>query len=110
MTRKPWHHSKQSRHDRGYGAQWVKTRTIIIGRDRGLCQPCERSGRVTPFTEVDHIKPKSQGGNDDHGNLECICADCHQTKTQAEAMPAQGKQSTPRPMFTPDGNVIWGDR
>jgi 5-methylcytosine-specific restriction protein A len=109
MPRKPWHHSG-SRHERGYGSAWVKTRAIIIARDMGLCQPCWRKGRPTPFTEVDHIIPKSQGGTDDHDNLECICPDCHSSKTQQEAAQAQGKTIKPRTTFTPDGRVNWSDR
>lgn len=90
MARKPWHHDTASRHARGYGHKWEKTRLIIIARDMGLCQPCKRrDGRPTPFTAVDHIKPKTQGGTDDHDNLECICDDCHNAKTAQEASQAQ---------------------
>lgn len=106
MTRKPWHHAG-SRHDRGYGAEWVKTRQHIIARDNGLCQPCLRNGRPTPFHAVDHIKPKAEGGTDDHDNLECICRPCHDAKTMAEAARAQGHTIKPRLTFTPDGQPIW---
>jgi HNH endonuclease. len=33
---------------------------------------------------VDHIIPKSQGGTDDDGNLQSLCAACHRAKTARE--------------------------
>ena len=107
MPAKPWHHATQSRHARGYGAEWVKLRKIIIARDNGLCQPCYRQGRPTPFDAVDHIKPKAQGGTDDRDNLECVCGPCHAAKTQAEAAAALGQAIKPRTEFDANGNVVW---
>lgn len=107
MASKPWHHATQSRHARGYGSKWVATRKIIIARDGGLCQPCLRQGRPTPYAAVDHIKPKAQGGTDDHDNLECVCGPCHDAKTQAEAAAALGHTIKPRAVFDDAGKVIW---
>lgn len=76
--------SKQSRHERGYGSEWVKVRTIALRRDRHLCIPCLAGGRPTQATQVDHIRPKAKGGTDDLSNLQSICAACHATKTKAE--------------------------
>ena len=73
-----------SRHERGYGAAWVKLRKQAIIRDNGLCQPCLRRGRATPHRDVDHIKPKAKGGKDHIDNLQCICAECHKAKTRRE--------------------------
>ena len=69
---------------RGYGATWQKLRKLVIARDSGLCQPCMKQGKVTPFNAVDHIRPKEQGGTDDMGNLQCICKACHDAKTARE--------------------------
>lgn len=91
MTRKPWAH-QGSRHARGYGAAWVKLRATILARDNYLCQPCQREGRITPATQVDHIIQKAKGGGDDHGNLQSICAACHDAKSALEAMEAQGRK------------------
>ena len=96
-----------SRHERGYGSAWVKLREVIIARDLGLCQPCKREGRVTPFKAVDHIRPKSQGGTDEPDNLECICRACHDAKTHAESEAAKGRAPKQRPRFADDGRVIW---
>jgi 5-methylcytosine-specific restriction endonuclease McrA len=82
----------RSRHERGYGWQWTKTRAIILARDNGLCQPCLANGRPTPATEVDHISPKHKGGTDDHDNLQAICDQCHTAKTEREAAEAQGRR------------------
>lgn len=74
-----------SRHQRGYGAEWDRTRKRILDRDEGLCQPCLRAGRASAGTQVDHIVPKSQGGSDDDGNLQTICPECHRAKTARES-------------------------
>jgi 5-methylcytosine-specific restriction protein A len=91
-----WHH-EGSRHERGYGWEWVKLRKRILDRDMHLCQPCRRKGRVTEAREVDHIVPKAQDGTDDHENLEAICTPCHKAKTQAE------RQGARRVTFGEDG-------
>lgn len=73
-----------SRHERGYGTKWDRLRASILARDCGLCQACQRAGFVTAATHVDHITPKAQGGTDDPGNLEALCAPCHRRKTAGE--------------------------
>lgn len=71
--------------ERGYGWRWRKLRAQILERDKGLCQPCMRDGRVMPAVAVDHIVPKAEGGTDEPENLEAICKRCHQLKTADEA-------------------------
>lgn len=100
-----WH--KTSRHERGYGAAWVKTRARILARDMHLCQPCLTTGRPTEAEEVDHILPKAKGGTDDDENLQAICHDCHVVKTAAEAAEAQGRTVTPRTKYDKQGRPIW---
>lgn len=96
-----WH--KTSRHARGYGSQWVRTRDAILTRDGYLCQPCQRNGRPTPATQVDHIVPKAKGGTDDPDNLEAICRSCHDAKTAQEAAEAQGRTWRPKRTIGADG-------
>jgi 5-methylcytosine-specific restriction protein A len=98
-----WH--KTSRHVRGYGAGWDRTRARILDRDKHLCQVCLKAGRYTPATEVDHIKPKAQGGTDDDDNLQAIDKVCHAAKTEDEAAVAQGRRIKPK--FDEDGRPIW---
>lgn len=78
-----------SRQDRGYGAEWERTRKRILSRDKGLCQVCLRAGRYRPAHAVDHMISKGEGGSDDDANLQSICRACHTTKTQAEAQRAR---------------------
>ena len=70
--------------ERGYGSAWRAVRKQAMRRDKALCQPCKAIGRYTPASEVDHIVPKSHGGDDRLANLQCICAACHSAKTVRE--------------------------
>lgn len=86
----PW--SKESRHSRGYGAEWEKVRKLVIARAKGLCEKCEREGRVTPGRDVDHVVSKaraqrlgwSRAKTDSIANLQLLCQPCHKEKTAAE--------------------------
>lgn len=80
--------SKESRHKRGYGGEWEKTRKLILARDCYLCQTCKRSRIITTANIVDHILCKAHGGKDNHDNLEVICKTHHDKKSIVE----QGKQ------------------
>lgn len=77
--------SNVSRHKRGYGTAWEKLRKVILARDKHLCQPCRRAGRVKVGSQVDHRTPKAKGGTDDPENLEVICEPCHRVKSAAES-------------------------
>lgn len=87
-----WKDRAGTRQERGYGADWQRIRKSVIARDCALCQPCMRQGRVTPFEEVDHIIPISQGGENSVENAECICRACHNRKTAREA--AAGRRAS----------------
>ncbi len=80
---------KGSTTSRGYGWKWQKLRAHVLKRDNGLCLPCGRRGRVTEATDVDHIVAKTDGGTDDPGNLQSICAACHKAKTARERIKVQ---------------------
>ena len=80
MTRRRWA-DKASRHERGYNSQWDRIRLQALKRDNHLCQPCLKAGRITEAREVDHIKPKANGGTDAMVNLQSICRECHAAKT-----------------------------
>ena len=73
--------STVSRHDRGYGSDWIKLRQVVLGRDDHLCQACLAKGRVTAANQVDHIVPKAKQGTDDLDNLQSLCKPCHDAKT-----------------------------
>lgn len=101
MTRTPWQHSGKTT-ERGLGWDWQKRRLRVLRRDLHLCQPCQRAGRLTPATEVDHINPRHKAGTavTDDG-CEAICAACHETKT------ARDRGAKPRTSFDGQGRVIW---
>lgn len=84
------HQAGRSRHQRGYGSDWDKTRLIVLRRDKYLCQECRSNKRATPANEVDHVIPKEHGGTDELDNLEAKCTPCHRKKTAKE------KKNTPQ--------------
>lgn len=86
---------KGSAADRGYGAEWQRMRAETIRDQHGLCQPCMRRGRITPFNAVDHKVPKSRGGTDHPTNRQCICNPCHKAKTAAEARGMEWDEADP---------------
>ncbi len=49
-----------------------------------LCVDCLPSGRVTAGTVVDHKVPLSEGGRDDHSNLQTLCTSHHDAKSERE--------------------------
>jgi len=100
-----WQGTRGTRHERGYGASWTALRLAILSREK-FCQPCLTASRLTLATQVDHITPKAKGGDDDPANLQSICADCHATKTAAEAAEAQGR--TVKPTIGADGWPVAG--
>lgn len=95
---------KLSRHERGYGYEWVKLRLTVLMRDGYLCQPCYKLGRPTPAKQVDHITPKAQDGTDDLENLQAICDSCHKAKTQVELKAMRQGSKT---QFDKGGFPIW---
>ena len=70
------------------GRPWRKVRSIALQRDHYLCQHCLRAKKITPATEVHHIKPL-----EDYpelglylDNLTSLCWRCHeQTKQRRSA-------------------------
>jgi 5-methylcytosine-specific restriction protein A len=63
------------------GRPWRRLRDRILQRDRFVCQPCKREGRITEAREVDHMVPLAKGGTDDESNLQSICSQCHHVKS-----------------------------
>lgn len=60
---------------------WTATRTRILRRDKHICYVCGKPGA----NQVDHIRPRAEGGNDNDNNLAAIHArPCHAAKTQRE--------------------------
>ena len=68
-------------------AHWKKIRLKVLARDANTCAYC---GDVA--TEVDHVYPKSKGGEDTLDNLVAACRTCNVRKKDSLFL-AQG--STP---------------
>ena len=52
--------------------KYLHNRNILLNEHKG-CQKCGR----TIGLEVHHIKPQSEGGNDEIENLQVLCGICH---------------------------------
>lgn len=53
------------------------TKQNILRRDLRTCQYC---GRTESHMTVDHVIPRSQGGQDSWENLVCACSSCNNRK------------------------------
>lgn len=74
-----------------YDHRWRQARAIFLRRNP-LCKACERDGRITEATEVDHIIPhrgdvklfwKKE-------NWQSMCKPCHSKKTAGEVNARKG--------------------
>lgn len=50
-------------------------------RQAPLCVHCQRDGRATMATQLDHIIALDNGGPDIESNLQGLCDECHVIKT-----------------------------
>lgn len=99
-----------TRAQRGYGPAWDRLRLQVLSRDCHLCRTCQRAGRLTVATEVDHVINKAEwqrqhgtfASVDDLSNLEAICAPHHRAKTAREA----GRPLRQRPRIGLDGYPV----
>lgn len=53
---------------------WDIKRAHVLRRDGFECQRC---GRSEPPLEVDHVRPRADGGSDAKENLRTLCVGCH---------------------------------
>ena len=82
-AKRPWMHALPSRHARGYGAAWDRTRAEVLVEEP-VCRLCAR-----PSTTVDHIVPKVRGGTDARVNLRGLCREHQQSKSGREGAEAR---------------------
>ena len=67
---------------RGYNARWRRARIAFLQK-HPLCAECQREGKLTPATVVDHIFPH-RGDQQlfwDQDNWQPLCKECHDRKT-----------------------------
>lgn len=75
--------TRESAAKRGYGRRWQRLRAMVL-LSEPLCRECKSRGRVVAATDVDHIKSKERGGQDEISNLQALCHSCHSVKTAKE--------------------------
>jgi len=76
---------RASSFERGYSSQWQRARKHFLTK-HPLCSKCERNGKLTPATVVDHIKPHRGDAVLfwDEGNWQPLCKKCHDRKTRTQ--------------------------
>jgi 5-methylcytosine-specific restriction endonuclease McrA len=80
-----WRAGKDSSTKRGYGYKWQQARAGYLMK-HPLCAYCERLGRVTAATVVDHCVPH-RGDMKlfwDSANWQPLCKPCHDGQKQRE--------------------------
>lgn len=74
-----------SSRERGYTAQWEKARKLYLAA-HPLCTMCERDGRLTPATLVDHVL--AHRGDQrlfwDQSNWQALCKPHHDRDKQRQ--------------------------
>ena len=63
---------------RGRPLQTLRRRLLSA---QPLCVACQRAGRLTAASELDHIVALVNGGDNEEENLQGLCAPCHVDKT-----------------------------
>lgn len=80
-----WRATKTTAHQRGYGYKWQKAREGWL-RAHPLCAYCDREGRVSAATVVDHVVAHRGDMKVfwDKANWMSLCASCHSSVKQRE--------------------------
>lgn len=94
--------SKTPASARGYGSQHRKNRAYLLASEP-LCRECAKAGRVSAAKIADHVIPLSRGGSNDLANLQPLCKECSDQKTQREAAEARGATYRPKLRIGLDG-------
>ena len=66
------------------GRKWMSIRARWFS-NHPLCVECQRVGRVSVASQLDHIIPLIDGGKDDESNYKSLCKAHHDAKTEDEA-------------------------
>ncbi len=76
-------------------------------KQKDLCNICKFKLQEGKF-HVDHIKPKSKGGDDGGDNLQLICIPCHSKKNEADGVHARYPKYTYTSVCDECGKVVGG--
>ena len=92
-------------------------RENVLWRDNNTCQYCGKTGNLDSLT-LDHVIPRSRGGNNSWQNLVAACKKCNQkkgNKTPAEAhmhplnIPKKPKNCVLRKLKEENISPVWKD-
>lgn len=80
-----WRNGKGSSAKRGYGYKWQQARLVFLAANP-LCVFCDREGRTTAATVVDHITPHKGDMTLfwDRANWQPLCKPCHDSVKQKQ--------------------------
>lgn len=80
--------------------------TTLLKKQKGYCNICNVPFNSFDTLEVDHIKPKSQGGKDEYVNLQLIHRHCHIQKTKIDIKALyKSKYPDPSPEIIDEENI-----
>lgn len=71
-------------------------RFLILSRDGFRCRYCGRSADDGTILHVDHLHPKSKGGENVESNLVTACRDCNLGKGKLVLRPVPTRRRVPR--------------
>lgn len=86
MSRKYQYDQRRgNRHQRGYTNKWDKAAKAYLA-SHPWCALCEKAGKRTEATCVDHIEPHKQDMRKfwNSQNWQPLCDSCHSAKTRSE--------------------------
>ncbi|WP_293166964.1 group II intron maturase-specific domain-containing protein, partial [Okeania sp. SIO2C9] len=78
--------------------------TTLLKRQNNKCASCGLTFRPTDLIEVDHIKPRSKGGDNTYKNKQLLHRHCHDTKTALD----KKTYTQPKLQDLPEG-YLWVD-
>lgn len=80
-SRSPYTKSRQSS-SKMYGRRWQKVRLMVL-HSNPLCVHCKQAGRLTPASQVDHIRTIKDypEGQYEIENMRALCHSCHSRRT-----------------------------
>lgn len=86
----------------GMGADYRRLRPLVLDRDGFTCRYCGG-----PATTVDHVIPRSKGGQNTLENLVAACKRCNLSKGDRQA-PSQRPRRAPQTGWQGQGRVMPG--
>jgi 5-methylcytosine-specific restriction protein A len=84
---------------RGYGTAWRKLRAEVLAM-HPYCSQCGHPGSEDNRLSLDHILPRSQGGDDRLENLRVLCMTCNRAREAGSSPVAVSTRLPDRPVVS----------